>query len=124
MPKPSEAPWLVRVIRGNLRVALPLTLEGLRDTTAAELASLAAKEMLKIQLSNPGRADKRIDPFGKVPMAVRLYGKDNALIPSVALEPQLMGHWFQAELPTEEAREVFGRISVCELELVDILTLV
>lgn len=126
MPLPSELPYMIRVDRGNTRVAVPILEYQMRMLTAGDLAMLVAKEMLKLQTADPGRADKPVRPNSRMPLALRVKGKDKALLPNVDIGPQLTGLWEEAQMPEDDNTllDQLGvrSLPVVELELIDLIT--
>ena len=109
---------VLHVKRGNQEAVLPVTGDAARELPVAELATVVAKEMLRGQLRDPGRATKPI-PMDGTPLALRVNGRDTALAPDLPLLVQTAGCWSDRDLPVQGQTDATARLPVCEVELID-----
>lgn len=110
---------VLHVKRGNQEAVMPVTGAAAAHLPVGELATVIAKEMLRGQMREPGRATDpiRIDD---TPMALRVHGRDEALAPDMPLLIQTAGCWTHKELSVQGQTDATTRLPVCEFELVDV----
>lgn len=108
---------VLHIERGELRVVMPLTAGAAMFTPVAELAQIAAIEMVKQQEANPGRNSDPIE-LDDTPLALRPRGADEPLNPAKPILEQTPGHWRAEDLPLEHGGT--ARLPVGAFELIDL----
>lgn len=84
MSTPLEKSYVLHVNRGNQGVVFPIGEGAANDVDVRFLAGMIARTFASEQAANPGRASHPIDA-NDTPLALRLHGRDEALIPTMAL---------------------------------------
>jgi hypothetical protein len=113
-----SAARVLHVHRGEMRIDWPVPEVVLREVPVSALAEAIVTAALRLQLVEPERATEPL-PLDDTPLALRVAGRDTALLPHLPLLMQTAGLWTDADLPVQGQSERTARLPVIALQLVN-----